>query len=387
MGVSLLRDHRGRWYLRLYSGRKQGKQTLGDVTEAEARAALEQVRAELAVEAERRHHAGLVFADGQPIPLDRALERHAARHKHKRGTRKTYRSAAQRLVRYFGHKDLRALRRDHLRAFADACFAEGLADTTVQQTVSLLRLVLNDLVLDETVPGLRENPIPRPMLEVAAQARAHPGRRRPREREAWSPAEAWALLDLARACEPAWHPVFLFLHQTGCRVGEALGLRWDAVNGVDRVVEIRRAIADGEDGPPKWGKRRRVPISEVLEPELRERARARGPGGAGLVFGRPGGGPGPIPYSTLRGAWRRVARAGERAQAARPFPLHAFRHTWATSMLRAGEDPQWVAQVLGDSLEVVYAHYSHAMPRHRPDLEGLRRPARAPGQLVGERDE
>ena len=75
----------------------------------------------------------------------------------------------------------------------------------------------------------------------------------------------------------------------------------------------------------------------------------------------------------LQRAWERIRSRAHADHGVRPLPLHSFRHTWVTMMLRDGQDPQWVAATVGDSLEVLYKHYAHVLPSRNRDLSALRR--------------
>ena len=75
----------------------------------------------------------------------------------------------------------------------------------------------------------------------------------------------------------------------------------------------------------------------------------------------------------LQRAWERIRSRAHADHGVRPLSLHSFRHTWVTMMLRDGQDPQWVAATVGDSLEVIYKHYSHVLPSRHRDLTALSR--------------
>jgi integrase len=47
----------------------------------------------------------------------------------------------------------------------------------------------------------------------------------------------------------AWRPFFEFLAQTGLRIGEAIELRWRAVDG--QWLDVRRRFSRGNVGKPK----------------------------------------------------------------------------------------------------------------------------------------
>jgi len=305
---------------------------------------------------------------------ERALRWWAANYRFKRSTAATNRSALeQHLIPFFGDLDLRHLTHLDIRRFADTRFEAGKSEATVSNAVSLLRRVINLLVETQV---LSCNPVPRMMREVAESARAHPERQPTRKRDAWTPEEAWTLMDVAESREPAWAPIFFFYFQTGTRLGEGIALKWDAVNLVDRDVHIRRAISRGEEGDPKWGKDRHVPISSELHGLLRQLARDRQIADPwrcpDYVFLSPRGCR--IDKDNLERAWNRVRTHAHARHGVRPFSLHSFRHTWVSTMLRSGEDPQWVAKCVGDSLDVIYKHYSHAIANQQRDLTALSRP-------------
>jgi len=168
--------------------------------------------------------------------------------------------------------DLRNLRALDVRQYADSRFATGCSAHSVKGEVSILRRVLNSLVENG---ALERNPVPRIMASVAESARAHPDPNRAESREAWTPEEAWCLLEFAKRHEPQWYPILMFYFQTGARLGEGLALRWDSVDLFGRNIHIRRAVAAGEEGEPKWGKQRHVPISDDLLGVLKWLARKR----------------------------------------------------------------------------------------------------------------
>ena len=39
-----------------------------------------------------------------------------------------------------------------------------------------------------------------------------------------------------------WYPFFVFLLGTGCRIGEAIGIRWDDIDMESRVIDINHSL-------------------------------------------------------------------------------------------------------------------------------------------------
>lgn len=161
-----------------------------------------------------------------------------------------------------------------------------------------------------------------------------------------------------------WH----LLADTGCRRGEALGLRWADVDLDGRRVEFVRTVVEVEGGwafstPKTAAGERQISLSATGAAALRaHRARQvqeRLLVGAGwqehdLVFCRPDGTP--LHPKTVSSLFTdAVKRFGL------PYlSVHGLRHTWATHALQAGENPRVVQHRLGHSnVAVTLGIYSH----------------------------
>lgn len=73
-----------------------------------------------------------------------------------------------------------------------------------------------------------------------------------------SPVEVEALAQAALSEQHA--AIFEFAAFTGLRLGELRALRWRDVDFADHNVLVRRSFANGQEGPPKSGKIRSVPL-------------------------------------------------------------------------------------------------------------------------------
>lgn len=147
-----------------------------------------------------------------------------------------------------------------------------------------------------------------------------------------------------------------FCLATGCRRGEACGLKWDAVDWRRRVAIIResRYQITGDIGQKttKPERIREVPLNGTalealrLESERQEQRQQEAAGAwieSGHVFcdevGRP------LSPMALTNAFSRVARKAKLPSTA----MHNLRHTAATFILSAGGNPAAAAQILGHS--------------------------------------
>ncbi len=185
------------------------------------------------------------------------------------------------------------------------------------------------------------------------------------------------LLDVARAEEPDFYPLISFLLSTGCRKGEALGLRWEDVNFSAGRVLIRRALVRGRLGTPKSGRGRSVVLSPSLAATLRdlllERRRACLHRGwvdvPAFVFCSATGGL--LDERNVNRTWDRLRRKMQ-PRGVRPLRLHDARHTFASLALASGKSVRWVASQLGHtSPELTLRVYAHALREEEQDLSFL----------------
>lgn len=241
--------------------------------------------------------------------------------------------------------------------------AGGLAPRTVAYIHTILRRALKDAV--------RSGRLVRNPADVASQ----PGRRRQKEArgemQTWSGAEVEQFL--AAEAGTRYGPAFLFLATTGCRRGEALGLRWSDVDLEDGSAEIRQTVTAIDHAvhiapATKGGDGRRVELDAKTVSVLRSHRAVQlqerllvGSGyvDQGLVFALPDGRP-YHPERFSREFDRRVARHGLPR-----IRTHDLRHTWATLALQSGLDAKIVSERLGHASPVVtltvYRHVTRPM--------------------------
>jgi integrase len=145
---------------------------------------------------------------------------------------------------------------------------------------------------------------------------------------------------------------------TGMRSGEINGLRWDQVNGDRAVLSVTRARVRGREVLPKNEfSERELPLTQSLLAALARQARRTGSKGAYVFTSRRG-----QPISTSNFAnrdWPAIlAKAGVAMR--RPYQT---RHTAATLMLASGENPAWIARVLGHAdCQMLWQTYARFIP-------------------------
>lgn len=136
--------------------------------------------------------------------------------------------------------------------------------------------------------------------------------------------------------------VVRFALQSGCRLGECVGLRWSDVDWGARELRISG----------KGGKVAKIPLTN----EMRELLWPLQPHHTEAVFTyATKAGRSRITYEGMKTAWRRaVARAG-----VMDFRFHDNRHTAATRLLRSGANIKMVQQLLRHEDIATTARYAH----------------------------
>jgi integrase len=213
------------------------------------------------------------------------------------------------------------------------------------------------------------------------------GQRRARGTEL-SPVQVQRFLD---ECTPRWRLFFTVALDTGLRRGELIGLRWEDVDLLERIIHVRRSIGP-YDGPERDGGavsnghlaggngqlstkteagRRLVPILDGAQRALealyaqagdtRDRApvfatieQKRGRDGVMRPIGRP------ICPRMVSRVFRRYA---QRAGLPATVRLHDLRHTAITNAIGQGEDILLIAAFAGHAkTSTTVDVYGHLMP-------------------------
>lgn len=145
---------------------------------------------------------------------------------------------------------------------------------------------------------------------------------------------------------------------TGLRTGEVNGLQWQDVDFAENLLKVERSVSRDGDGELKTDGSHRViqmvpQVRSALEAHLVTKAE-----GCPWVFSTRHGNPIDAVNFTNRVWYPLLRLLGLRLRA--PYQT---RHTAATLMLAAGENPEWVAHTLGHSTtEMLFRVYSRFIP-------------------------
>src|SRR5260370_41559429 len=209
----------GRWvsYVRLADGRK--KFFTGT----------EKVVKERLFEAQRQALVGqLVLGRDQSLSL--YLERwlaDAVRHSVRPKTYENYELCVRRLLPYLGRVRIRALAPEHIQHALGALLEQGLAPRTVRQVHMVLRRALKQAVLWRILVSNPSDAVKAPRADR-------------KELRTLNEDEIRRLIAISAGTRQ--HALWVLLATTGCRLGEALGLRWSDIDFNCSTASIRRAL-------------------------------------------------------------------------------------------------------------------------------------------------
>jgi integrase len=168
---------------------------------------------------------------------------------------------------------------------------------------------------------------------------------------------------------PAWVPFTKFLFLSGCRMSEAIGLRWGYVDFERQEVCICESLAQRKDGngyervrkSTKTGSVRFLKINADLA-KVFEQVSPANKNSEDLVFLNPTG-TGHIDSNNFRDRWKKVLSAAN-IPYRRP---HIIRHNFASHAIEQGIPLTGVAYLLGHSdTRMVATTYGHLI--NRPNL-------------------
>ena len=162
------------------------------------------------------------------------------------------------------------------------------------------------------------------------------------EPDPFTPAERDAILS---ACDdPQLRNLFQFAFWTGLRTGELIAVEWADIDWISGQVRVRRSVTRKEVKCPKTksGERNVLLLPPALTALKAQRQHTELL--AGRIFHNPRT---QQPWETdgqiRKTAWVRILRrAGVRYR----YP-YQMRHTYASTLLSAGENPVWVSQQMG----------------------------------------
>jgi integrase len=173
---------------------------------------------------------------------------------------------------------------------------------------------------------------------------------------------------LRRELPEHWRPYFDFAIRSGLRPGEQIGLKLEDIDWTRSLLFVDRAITLDENGKRTEGNtknkysRRKIKLTPGMIEPLKEQMEIHDPLGCEYFFCTPNGCE--IHLSNLR---RKVWIPALKRAGVKVREMKQTRHTFATVALSCGENPLWIARVMGHrDAEMVIKVYS----RYVEDLRG-----------------
>lgn len=316
-----------------------------------------------------------LFTEPSKQTLNQYLDQWLAEVARRRVRERTYWDYEGLLKRYvrpvLGERRLSQLTPLEVQKLYNGMVEVGLSARTVRYVHAVLHSALDQAV--------KWSMIPRNVTDLVQLPQ-----QKKREMRALSPEEAKRFLDAAKGTR--WEALFSLMLTTGLRPGEALGLKWQDVDFKNGRLYVQRALArvKNQGGwrleEPKTAKSRRViPLPKnVLQDlkahrkrQLEEKLKATDYTDHGFVFAVSNGEP-----LSERNLIREYFKPLLRKAGLPDIRLYDLRHTCATLLLAAGENPKIVSERLGHaSVTLTLDTYSHCLPDMQAaatkKLEGL----------------
>ncbi len=276
-----------------------------------------------------------------------------------------------------GNVALTDVTREMVRDLLATKRAGGLKINTLNNAiVTPLRAMFNHAVDDGKVLA---NPATRHMRHVRATTPADK-----RKADFLTDQEMSVLLATADKHYPQYSDFFHVLTGTGLREGEACGLQVGDIDFRGGFLTVRRSVIYRPDpkqrgnkkikrpertpilhiGAPKSGEDGRVDVGPKLLARLKARchriaADAALKGYDPWVFPALGNSAKPLNAKSLQNAWTRLLTLAK----LRSVRIHDLRHSYASSLLQAGESIQYVKQQLRHStIKLTVDLYGHLIP-------------------------
>ncbi len=231
------------------------------------------------------------------------------------------------ILPYFRHYRLDEIKPSDIKHFQSRLL-EKLDARSARNVRALLGKILNDAVLDELIDKNPVDAVKAPRLKVSVT----------KEVEPFTLEEVETLIKNASGFYRNFLVVAFF---TGMRLGEIVALRWEDVDFDVRKIYIKRAKSDGREGATKTGKARAIDMLDIVRDALSQQRKQTGL--LRYVFVNSKNRPFQRIGSIKTTYWDPLLRrCGIRYR----VPYNT-RHTFASLMLRGGEDILWVSKMLG----------------------------------------
>ena len=242
------------------------------------------------------------------------------------------------LYPFFGDTSITQIDRKQIDMFIAAKKRAGASPKTINNLLGTLSRMFNLAIewgyLDRS-----------PMIGVKKLKEAEPGF------DFYTAEETLKFLAECRRSEPYWYPYFVAAFNTGMRLGELSGLKRCDVDFDQNVIHVRRNLWHGQEGTPKGGKNRQIPMNTQLRDTLEAHCEGLKPDDR--VFEAKRGTE--LTRNSQRNPFFRII---EKANLKR-IRFHDIRHTFASQLVINKVPLRAVQQLLGHADIRMTERYSH----------------------------
>jgi integrase len=267
----------------------------------------------------------------------------------------TYRTALRPIVAELGHQRLDRLTPLALAGAFVALQRQGKGTRATLHTYTYLHACIGRAV---ALGLLGTNPL----------ARVPRPRHTPKPQRYWTADEARRFLGLAQDTGHRYAPLFVFLLGAGCRLGEALAVRWADVNWDERTVRVTKGLVYVDGQPHVHGPKTAAGVRMItLPPFVLDVLRGLPRPVADAPIFRTATGTAPTRHNLLRAFKALCAQAGVPT-----MPVHGLRHAHAALALAAGTDIQTLRRRLGHArASVTLDVYAYAVSSDQQAADAL----------------
>lgn len=235
------------------------------------------------------------------------------------------------LIPFFGKMKLREITSKSIEQFKRKQITLGLNPKTINNHLGALSKILHSAVEWNELDTI---PVMKPLKGLSKETRT------------LTDEECSRLLSDHTA--PVWRLMVLVGLNTGLRLGELSGLRWENIDFDQHTINVKQSIVRGRITSPKNHKSRIIPMTKTLDDVLYAIKKS-----SGWVFEQSDD-----DLNVAKRAADGLARMCKRAGIKR-IGWHALRHTFATQLAMRGVSLYYIQKLLGHSSITMTERYSH----------------------------
>ncbi len=238
-----------------------------------------------------------------------------------------YRTSVRQLLLHLQNKKMDEIKRRDIESYKEKR-KEHVSAASINRDLACLKKLFNNAIADEVVDI---NPVTK--IDFMREPVRSPN---------FLSEEGAA--KLIKACDNTALKTFVIIGlNTGMRLNEILSLKWEQINLVDKVVNLRDTKNGREDS---------IPLTEDVIQHLQTITQT-----SEYVVTKEDGGR----YVNFMKQWKRLV---QNANVGKITP-HVLRHTWATALVRAGVDLMTIMELGRWSDLKLVKRYAHIDAKHR----------------------